>query len=103
MITLTWSTEPDHHSPSGVRHVLRTADFPAHHFSPLCADDRVGVCSICAADHSGRRPWRARFFIGYDEIWVQDGTAVKAMRLLEQELCKRSIGLFGADDLEFVR
>lgn len=98
MITLTWSTEPDHHSPSGVCHVLRTADFPAHHFSPLCADDRVGVCS-----YYGKRTWRACFFIGYDNIWVQAGTAAKAMRLLERELCKRSVGLFGADDLEFVR
>ncbi len=95
-LVLTWSTEPDHRARNGLRHVLRTDAFPAHHFSPLCQDDRVGVCS-----HWGPRVYRASFYIGYDEIWTTGATAPLAIRRLEAELCKRSIGIFGFDSIMF--
>ena len=96
--TLTWSTEPDHRAPSGKRYVLRSPTYAKHHFSPLCADDRLGVCS-----RHGPRKWRASFFIGYDSIWFEAGTPQAAMRALERELDKRSIGIFGEDAITFVK
>lgn len=94
--TLTWSPEPDRLSPKGLRYVLRSPTYPMHHFSPLCADDRLGVCG-----YAGPRKWEAHFFVGYDAIKADGHTAAVAMSRLEKELDKRSIGIFGADVIEF--
>ena len=95
-LQFAWSIEKDHWAPSGKRYVLRSPSLPKGSMSPLCADDRVGCCSW-----DGKRRWRAAFWIDYDEIYFVCGTPRSAMNALERELCKRSIGLFNVDDIEF--
>jgi len=96
-LTFTWSSEPDRSTRSGIRKVLRCPDFPEGSLSPLCADDRLAVCSQVAP-----RTWEAQFWIGFDAIKAQAGTMAAAIRRLERELDRRSIGLFDADDIHFV-
>lgn len=97
-IDFVWSSERDHHANCGKRHVLRSAAIPKGAASPLCNDDRVAVCS-----HQGGQKWIATFWLGYDSLHFHGGTAKSAMAHLERELCKRSIGLFGVDDVTFGR
>lgn len=91
-----WTTETDHHTSTGRRYVLRSPSLAKGAMSPLCADDRLAVCS-----HEGGRTYEARFWIGYDSIKAVAGTAAKAMRLLENELGRRALELFGVDDISF--
>lgn len=101
-IIFTWSTEPDWRARSGERHVLRSPTFPKGALSQVCADDRVGVCSFETSYRKGvRGKWRAVFWLGYETIYFIAGTPAAAMRALERELDKRSIGLFGVDVIAF--
>jgi hypothetical protein len=95
-VDFTWTDERDHHATCGKRFVLRSVAIPKGAASPLCNDDRVAVCS-----HQGGRKWIATFWLGYDALHFHGGTAKSAMAHLERELCKRSIGLFGVDDVAF--
>ena len=73
----TWTTEPDHHAPRGIRYVLRN---PAIEPSPLVADDRLAVCA-----QDGRK-WVATYWHGYTSTEVTAGTPERAMRLLADRL-----------------
>lgn len=90
-----WTKEVDRISGKN-RMVLRSDALPKGSMSPLCADDRLAVVS-----YEGGRKWKATFWVGYDSINFTAGTAAKAGSLLEQELDKRSIGLFGVDTIHF--
>lgn len=77
-MTQTWTTERDHHSPSGVRHVMRD---PSATPSPLVADDRIAVCA-----YMGERTWEASFYTqDYRSINETGATATAAIR----RLCER--------------
>lgn len=99
-VDFIWSTEKDHHATSGKRYVLRSSVIPKGAASPLCSDDRVGVCSF-EKYSGGTKRWRAVFWFGYESIFFLAGTPAAAMRALEREIDKRSIGLFGVDDVTF--
>ena len=73
----TWTTEPDHHAPRGIRYVLRNPDVKP---SPLVADDRLAVCS------QDGRTWEARYWLGYESVKVTAGTPERAMRLLDEAM-----------------
>lgn len=97
-VDFVWSTEKDHHATCGKRFVLRSPAVPKGAASPLCNDDRFGVCS-----HQGGQKWIATYWLGYDELHFHGGTARSAMARMEAELDKRSIGLFGVDKVTFSR
>jgi hypothetical protein len=63
-------------------------------------DRQPGTIGHCA--HHGGRRWRAEAQTGWDQCARADGgTQRTAMRRLEVELDKRSIGMFGVDDITF--
>jgi hypothetical protein len=72
---MIWTTEPDRHAK--VRYVLRDPAFPKGSLSPLCADDRIAVCS-----YMGKRVWEASAWFGYHRVNASAGNAERAMRLL---------------------
>ena len=93
---LTWHKGRDRQGR--VCYILRSPTYPKHHFSPISPDDRLGGCSWW-----GPRRYRAWFNIGYDDIREEGATANAAIRRLEKVLHARSIGIFGCDDISFVR
>lgn len=95
-VDFVWSAESDHRASGGKRFVLRSSAVPKGAASPLCNDDRFAVCN-----HQGGHKWIATFWLGCNGFNFRGGTAKSAMASLERELCKRSIGLFGVDDVTF--
>lgn len=98
MPIFTRTDETDRSAPKGVRKVLRCPEFPRGSLSPLCADDRLAVCA-----YVGPRTWEARFWVGYDSVKAVGSSMAVAMRRLEAELDRQSIGLFGADAIAFAQ
>ena len=103
-VTFTWHAEADGHAPNGMQYILRSMAYPTPgHFSPCVSrDDRLAIVSWYPSWRRGvRGRWEARFWIGYDTIKAEGASAAVAMRRLEEELDRRSIGIFGADDTVF--
>lgn len=67
----------------------------------------IGNCSRHAdfeRDPTGRKTfWRAALYQGADAPFAQAGSSVAAMRRLEAALDRRSISLFGVDQVAFER
>lgn len=70
--------------------------------SPLRTGGRTG--GIGHVGWHAARVWKAEAQIGWSVgqmMFVHAGSFHSARKALERELCRRSIGWFGVDDLEF--
>lgn len=94
-INFNWTAEKDDWAGTD-RFVMRSPELPKGSMSPLCADDRLAVCS-----REAPRKWVATFWIGYDSIKAEAGTYAKAIRDLQKILTAEASDIFDTTELSF--